>query len=384
MTTPTPAPLARRALRIAATLAVAAAAGALFARLRMPLPWMLGPLFLTAALGIAGVPLATSSRLRNVGQWVIGMVIGLYFTPEVVALLPRLAPALLAGVAWALLLGYAFYRWLLWASPEMRDDRAGAFFAAAIGGASEMALLAERHGGAIDRVAAAHSLRVLMVVALIPFGFQALGVAGTSPAQPAEQAVQTVGLALLGAASAAGMALFHRLRVPNPWVLGSLAVTAGLTAAEVPLSALPAWASPAAQVLIGVALGSRFTPEFARAAPRWLGAVALGTVAMIAASAAFAWALAGLVGLHPATVLLGTSPGGIAEMTITAKVLQLGVPAVAAFHVTRYVGVMVFTGVVFRWEQRRLAGRGAVKGGGNGGGNGSGNDGGNGGSGPGA
>lgn len=315
---------------------------------------MLGPLFLTAALGVAGAPLATSSRLRNVGQWVIGMVIGLYFTPEVVALMPRLAPALLAGVAWALLLGYAFYRWLLWTSPEMRADRAGAFFAAAIGGASEMALMAERHGGAIDRVAAAHSLRVLMVVALIPFGFQTLGVMGADPALPAEQAVRPLGLALLGASSAAGMALFHRLRVPNPWVLGSLAATAALTATGVALSALPAWASPAAQVLIGVALGSRFTPDFARAAPRWLGAVAIGTVAMIVASAAFAWALARLFGLHPATVLLGTSPGGIAEMTITAKVLQLGVPVVAAFHVTRYVGVMLLTGVVYRWERRRL------------------------------
>jgi len=29
-------------------------------------------------------------------------------------------------------------------------------------------------------------------------------------------------------------------------------------------------------------------------------------------------------GLHWATLILGTSPGGIAEMAITAKVLQLG------------------------------------------------------------
>lgn len=353
---------AQRGLRIVATLAAAGAAGALFAWLGTPLPWMLGPLFLTAALGVAGAPLATSSRLRNVGQWVIGMAIGLYFTPEVVALLPRLAPALLAGVAWALLLGYAFYRWLLWTCPEMRGDRAGAYFAAAIGGASEMALLAERHGGAVDRVAAAHSLRVLLVVSLIPFAFQALGVMGADPALPAEQALRPVGLALLGAASAAGMALFHRLGVPNPWVLGALAATAALTALEAPLSALPAWASPAAQVLIGVALGSRFTPAFARAAPRWLGAVALGTLAMIVASAACAWALARLAGLHPATVMLGTSPGGIAEMTITAKVLQLGVPLVTAFHVTRYVGVMMLTGWVFRWEQRRLAAAGRALG----------------------
>ena len=53
-----------------------------------------------------------------------------------------------------------------------------------------------------------------------------------------------------------------------------------------------------------------------------------GTLAMIAASAGFAWCVAQWVGLHPATLLLATAPGGIAEMCITAKVLQLGVPVV--------------------------------------------------------
>lgn len=349
---------ATRAKRLTGTLAAAAAGGLACSALGTPLPWMLGPLFVTAALGVAGVPLAASTRLRNAGQWTIGVALGLYFTPDVVALIALLSPALVAGAGWALLTGYAFYRWLLWASPEMRGDRAGVFFAAAIGGASEMAVLAERHGGAVERVAAAHSLRVLLVVALIPFGLQFAGVTGADPAQPAGLAPNAPGLALLVAAASAGVWVLGLLRVPNPWVLGALAATAALTALGVPLSALPAWASPAAQVFLGVALGSRFTRRFARAAPRWLGAVALGTLAMIAASAAFAWALASLAGLHPATVMLGTSPGGIAEMCITAKVLQLGVPVVTAFHVTRYVAVSVLTGPAYRLELRRLAERG--------------------------
>jgi membrane AbrB-like protein len=111
----------------------------------------------------------------------------------------------------------------------------------------------------------------------------------------------------------------------------------------------------AGQLFIGVALGTRFTPEFIHAAPRWLTAVALGTLAMIALSAGFAWGLAQSVGLHWATVLLGTSPGGIAEMCITAKVMQLGVPIVTAFHVTRYVAVLLCTAPLYRWVERRAA-----------------------------
>jgi membrane AbrB-like protein len=112
-------------------------------------------------------------------------------------------------------------------------------------------------------------------------------------------------------------------------------------------------ANNAAQLFIGVALGTRFTPDFVRAAPRWLGAVAAGRLAMIAVSALFAWGLARLSGLHPATVTLATSPGGIAEMAIRAKVLQLGVPVVTAFQVVRYVAVLTLTPVPFRRERAR-------------------------------
>ena len=42
------------------------------------------------------------------------------------------------------------------------------------------------------------------------------------------------------------------------------------------------------------------------------------------------------------------APGGIAEMCITAKVLQLGVPLVTAFHVTRVVVLLLVHGAAVR------------------------------------
>jgi uncharacterized membrane protein AbrB (regulator of aidB expression) len=62
-----------------------------------------------------------------------------------------------------------------------------------------------------------------------------------------------------------------------------------------------------------------------------------------------AWMLAWATGLHPATMLLAASPGGIAEMSITAKVLQLGVPVVTAFQVCRLVAVLLLVGPMYRW-----------------------------------
>lgn len=347
-----PWPERLRPARLAGTLLLALAAAVLCSALRVPLPWMIGPLLATALGGVLGVPLAASTVLRNGGLWMIGVALGLYFTPQVVAVLLQLAPAVAAGVAWALLMGYGFYRWLLHLNG---GDRATAFFAAAIGGASEMALLAERHQGQVDRVAAAHSLRVLLVVVLIPVALQAAGVHGADATLPVVPDVRPAGLAVLLAASAGGMALLWWLGTPNPWVLGALASTLLITAAGAELSALPKAATNAGQLFIGVSLGTRFTPGFARAAPRWMATVALGTLGMIALSAGFAWLLAQAAGLHPATALLGTSPGGIAEMCITAKVLQLGVPVVTAFHVVRYVAVLTLTGPLYRRELRRVA-----------------------------
>jgi uncharacterized membrane protein AbrB (regulator of aidB expression) len=52
--------------------------------------------------------------------------------------------------------------------------------------------------------------------------------------------------------------------------------------------------------------------------------------------------------LHPATLVLATAPGGIAEMAITAKVLQLGAPVVTAFQVCRLITVLVLVEPLYR------------------------------------
>jgi len=48
-------------------------------------------------------------------------------------------------------------------------------------------------------------------------------------------------------------------------------------------------------------------------------------------------------------MILGTAPGGIAEMAITAKVLQLGVAVVTAFQVCRLVAVLVLVEPLYKW-----------------------------------
>ncbi|MEK7436262.1 MAG: AbrB family transcriptional regulator [Pseudomonadota bacterium] len=345
---------ADRCGRVAGTLALALAAALLAGPLRLPLPWLIGPLLAVAFAGVLGARVDCPTPLRNAGQWVIGTALGLYFTSTVLATIVTLAPALAAGIVWAMLAGLLYYWLLAWVSGAVSSgERATAFFSAAIGGASEMAVLGERHGGRIDHIAMAHSLRLLIVVVAVPFGLQWSGMHGIDAATPGPARVHLGGLALLGSLTLAGSLLMLRSRLPNPFVLGSMAVALALTGSGIELSALPPTVSHAGQLLIGCALGARFTPDFRYSAPRWLATVTIGACALIALSASFAWVLARLAGLPWVTVLLGTSPGGIAEMCITAKVLQLGVPVVTAFHVTRYIAVLLCMAPLFRWLERR-------------------------------
>jgi membrane AbrB-like protein len=166
---------------------------------------------------------------------------------------------------------------------------------------------------------------------------------------PGPRVVRWGGLALLALATGSGAWLMQRTGRANPWFMGALLAAMGLTMGGIELSALPQWMTNAAQLVIGVSLGVRFRPEFVRTAPRWLASVALGTVGMIVLCAAFGALLALGTGLHWATMVLGTSPGGIAEMAITAKVLQLGVPVVTAFQVCRLVAVLVLVEPLYRW-----------------------------------
>lgn len=329
----------------ALALVLCAAAGATLSWLRLPLPWMLGPLSVMAVCNFSGVSLRAPRGGREAGQVVIGTALGLYFTPVVAREVAAYWHLLLLAGVFAMLLG-ALGGWVL--SRVAAIDRTTAFFASVAGGAAEMTILGERYGARPDRVALAQSLRILAVVVVVPFALTYSGAHGSDLYQPAALPVDLGKLALLlGIAALFGL-LLNVFGMPNAFMFGALAVVIALTIGEVHFSSLPTWLSNAAQVMLGCALGSRFERRSFQSAPRFLGAVLASVAVAMAVAAGFAVLLAWGSGLPVATLILATAPGGIAEMCITAKVLQLGVPLVTAAHVIRVLVLITTTGPTFR------------------------------------
>lgn len=336
------------------SLAVALLGALLCVWIRTPLPWLIGPLVAVALVSTLHGGLASPPGGRQAGQWIIGVALGLYFSPDVVREVVRLGPWVALAVAFALALG-VLGSWLL--GKMVATDAPTAFFGMAIGGASEMAVLAERHGGQVERVAAAHSLRIMLVVLIVPLLLNAFDIHGLDPYVPVAREFAWGGFVLLAAVTGGAAWAMRRLGSPNGWMIGPLLAAAVVTSMGLTWSSLPVPVVNAGQLLIGIGLGTRFTPGFFESAPRFLGAVAAVTLVYLVIAAVFGWLLSAGSGLHWSTAIVATTPGGIGEMALTAKALQLGVPIVTAFHAIRMAAVVLSVGITYRawerWKSRR-------------------------------
>jgi uncharacterized protein len=330
-------------------LAACTAGAVLCQWLHTPLPWMIGPLLVMAALTLAGLQVAALPAGRQIGQIIIATALGLYFTPTVAREVFAHGDVLI--VAALLAVGLA-YGGAVFVARYTGIDRATAFFASVPGGAAEMAVLGERYGAKVDRIVVAQSLRVLMVVVIVPFSMTFLGVHGSDAYEPARLPLRFDGLVVLFAVSAATSLAFAWARLPNAFMLGPLFATIALTANEIQLSAIPSPVSNIGQLLIGCALGSRFDRSFILSARRFVTVVCVSVVIAMMLSALLGAGLAMFASLVVPSMVLATAPGGIAEMCITAKVLQLGVPLVTAAHVTRVIVLVTMTGPLFRFLNR--------------------------------
>jgi membrane AbrB-like protein len=332
----------------ALALLLCTVAGAVFAWLRIPLPWMSGPLLAMAACNFAGARLRSPPGGRALGQIVIGTALGLYFTPAVGREVTEHWWVLILAALVAIFLG-VLGGWVL--SRASGVDARTAFFASVPGGAAEMAILGERFHARVDRIALAQSLRVLIVVIAVPFALTYSGAHGTQPDAAVAAPVRFEGMALLLALGAAAAWLLNALRMPNAFFFGPLAAAIVLTLSDVQLSALPTAFTNPAQMLLGCALGGRFERRSLESAPRYVLAVFASVLVAMLASAGFGWVIGTLAGLPVPGMVLAMAPGGIAEMCITAKVLQLSVPLVTAAHVVRVLVLIVTTGPAFRTAQ---------------------------------
>jgi membrane AbrB-like protein len=325
-------------------LAIGVPAGYLFDRLDTPIPWMIGPMLGVAMLSLLGARLHPVPYARQMGQVILGSAVSLYFTPTVVAALGANLPAIAAATASAFLIGVLG---ALVLSRVSGVEPQSTFFASIPGGAMAMAVLAERYGAEIAPVAVAHSLRVSIVVIVIPFALSYSGIplegAAYRPNVPLDFSILLPWLAVsfaLGEVS-------ERLGLQNGYLLAPIFFGAALTVSGIQLSAVPHWMTDFAQLMFGLVLGGRYERAFFARYRLFIPFALINSVVVLVASVLVAAALAWAFALPTATMIIATAPGGLAEMTITAQALHISVPLVVAFHLFRVVVVNMGTQYIY-------------------------------------
>lgn len=336
---------AARIRRLALTYAMAAAAGAVASRIAIPLPWMLGPFFLLAALSASGKRLVLIPMGRELAQVAIGLAIGLRFTPAVLAATALLLPEMIGATLYLILVTTSaalLFRPLAGVGPVT------AFFATAAGGVADMATVAKGFGGVPSSVAVVHAMRVSLVVAVVPFVVFYLGdPAALTPTLPGARG--HVVFVLLGLLAAYGTArLLKPTPLPNPWLVGPILAGMLIGLSDTVVIVVPGWLITVAQIVLGTWLGCQFRRDLLAALPRvTISAVAIASY-MVTAAALGAVVLANLSGLPFSTAFLSLAPAAVTEMVLVAKVLHLDAETVAAFHVMRIFIVSTTVLVVFR------------------------------------
>jgi membrane AbrB-like protein len=332
--------------RITLALSIGTVGACVFFLLHVPLPWMLGALFATLVAAIFRAPIEAPSRLRPAVVAIIGVLLGSRFTPDVLAQ---------AG-AWvgtiAVLMGYVvavaltvvpFYHFV------GKLDWTTAYFAGMPGGLSEMIEIGEAKGADPAPIILAHSLRIVVTIALIAFWFRIVqgtsvgrSLAGSPLAMSGTDATLLLGCAVLGSW------IGHRLRLTAPTLLGPMVLSAALHMTGITESTPPGLLVNAAQVILGTVLGCRFQGIAAITLLRAGILSVAATVLTLTLAFAAGLTMHGLAGVPVNQAILSLAPGGLTEMGLIAMAIHTDVAFVALHHVLRILFVLTFAPLVFR------------------------------------
>lgn len=339
-------------MRTIFTFLIALPAGWLFSRLHIPLPWMLGPLTAVMLLNAMSQNWACWPRfLRDMGMIVVGYSMGRAVTLNtvhtIIASLPAMAAVTLLTILFCTASGYITHR-------QTGISLASSLLGSMPGGLSQMVLLSDEiKSSDMTVVTLMQTIRLLSVVFLVPFiaahGLSGLNVMpAAAPIETAEYSWHMIWQTILLAPVSAILAYYVKL--PTPCLLGPIfgvaaAVLSGLPAVPVHPDLLIA-----AQLFVGIYIGNGICLASLRQLSKILPYAIGGAIALIIFTFVLAYVLTLISPASLLTGFLSTAPGGMAEMGITAVVLQADVSTVVSYQLFRLFLVLLSIPPILKWR----------------------------------
>lgn len=343
-------PSAGAVFAFAISVIAAIFAAAAFTWLRFPLPWMLGPLMMAAALSLSGFRLfghapGVPPKSREIFVPMVGIMIGSRVTPEFFGEFLIWWPSLLLIFPFMIIAQFMNAALLLKIG---RYDRTTAFFAASPGGLIEAVLIGEQNGGNPALMSMQHFARISLAVTIIPILLSlylggAVGSAAGVVASGSDIPLTLRDIALLVFSAVVGVKIARKINLPAPTMVGPLLLSALFHATGITEAHIPPILLMTAQLFIGTTLGMQFTGPSKKMLIQGAGLSLITLSGTLVLSAGFAF-IVSISGIAPGMVaFIAFAPGGLVEMGLIAVSLHADPVFVAAHHVVR-IGLAVSLG----------------------------------------
>lgn len=316
------------------TLLAAVAGAAIFNMIGLPAATLSGAMVGGSLLLVAGRQVALPNLLREVGMLLGGVTMGAAVTPEMIAGIQRYPLSLLlmaVSVVATMLVCQAFL--VRFAGL----DRATALFASSPGALSAVLAVAADTRADMNRIVVIQSLRLFVLVAILPSLVTLSGVTGGNLVMP--QQATPAGIAVMLAAGTAASLAAQRLGLAAAWIFGGMIGSAALHGSGLVTGDLPKPLVHLSFLLVGAFVATRFATVQAGQVRRYLGEAFGALVVALAVSASFALLAAHLTGKAFAEAMVAFAPGGLEAMLILGAALALDPVYLGLHHLLRFFGI---------------------------------------------
>ncbi|PCJ09688.1 MAG: aminopeptidase [Rhodobacteraceae bacterium] len=326
------------------TAGIAGIGVVLFLWLRLPLPFLLGPMMMCLVFALGGTRMLGMGQVGMAFRTILGVAAGSSITPDVMTALPEMALSLMLVPVFVVCVALASF-------PLMRHvfkfDKVTSYYCAMPGGLQDLMVFGEAAGANLRALSLVHATRVLLIVSVAPFVLDLLWQVDLL-ARPGSAASDTpmVQLAWMVFAGLAGWGIATRLNILGASIIGPMVLTAGLSLSGVITQRPPAEMIWACQFFIGMAVGSKYVGVTWRELRRVVLAGVANGVLLAIISAVFILLVSSLAIAPALDAFLAFLPGGQGEMVVLAIIAGADLTYVVLHHILRIALVVMLAPVL--------------------------------------
>lgn len=322
-----------------------AIAGAfIFQLLHIPMPWLLGPLFITMILRLTTpLPIAWHKHLRNFGLVLAGYSIGISFTVQAFSEIGRFMPLMIAMNVFYIVLFLALSKFIVF---RTKVDELAALTSTVPGGMTQIVpYAAEKKSKHITMITFYQVLRVLCILSIVPL----IVSSGGQPKMSESIIPYSGSLFLFIVLAFAAGAIANKCRIPTGYLLGPVFLLIALQLAGVSVPLLPTSALHIAQLLIGVFIGMLLRKEDLYLPKKVMVYGFISAFVYIGSSYAISYFIIDYYDIDFKTAFLSIIPGGLDQMGLIATSVKADVTIVTAFQLFRVliVSILIVPGLKF-------------------------------------